>query len=124
MIATGGTKTARRIPGVDKQFNSMTNQEKVAAKIKELQEAVTEVNGSVMVISVIDTDKKERCLMAGVTGYAAKLSEAITDQMTSKDETSVSKIIKKGFALAKLYKAMSDFETDLTEVETLVSNNQ
>lgn len=81
----------------------MTNQEKVAAKIKELQEAVTEVGGSVMVISAINTDKKEEiCVMAGVTGYATKLSEAIASLLASKDETNVSKIIKKGFVLAHL----------------------
>ena len=81
----------------------MTNQEKVAAKIKELQEAVTEVGGSVMVISAIDADKKEEiCVMAGVTGYATKLSEAIASLLTPKDETNVSKIIKKGFVLAHL----------------------
>lgn len=103
MIATGGAKTARRIPGVDKQFNNMTNQEKVAAKIKELQEAVTEVGGSVMVISAINADKKEEiCVKAGVTGYATKLSEAIASLLTPKDETKVSKIIKKGFVLAHL----------------------
>ena len=102
----------------------MTNQEKVNAKIKELQEAVTEVKGSVMVISVIDTDKEERCVTTGVSGYASTLSEAIANQMTRKDETAESKIIKKGFALAKLYKAMCDFKTDVAEVETLESNNQ
>lgn len=85
----------------------MTNQEKVAAKIKELQEAVTEVGGSVMVISAIsaiNADKKEEeiCVMAGVTGYATKLSEAIASLLTHKDETKVSKIIKKGFVLAHL----------------------
>jgi len=37
----------------------MTNQEKVTAKIKELSEAVSEAKGSVMVIGLIDTDKKK-----------------------------------------------------------------
>ena len=80
----------------------MTNQEKVAAKIKELQEAVTEVNGSVIVISAIDTDKKERCVMVGVTGHTTTLSEVIADQMAPKDETSVSKIFKKSIQFQSL----------------------
>ena len=81
----------------------MTNQEKVAAKIKELQEAVTEVDGSVMVISAINADKKEEiCVMTGVTGYATKLSEAIASLMTSEEKSNASKIIKKGFVLAHL----------------------
>ena len=75
------------------------------------------MNGSVMVISAIDTDKKERCVMAGATGYAATLSIVIADQMTSKDETPVGEIIKKGIALACLYKAVGGDET-------LESNNQ
>lgn len=81
----------------------MTNQEKVAAKIKELQEAVTEVGGSVMVISAIKANKKEKiCVMTGVTGYATTLSETIASLMTSEENSNVSKIIKKGFVLAHL----------------------
>ena len=77
-----------------------------------------------MVISVIDTDEKERCVITGVTGYASALSVAIADRMTPKDETQVGKIIKKGFTLAKLQKAIGDLATDVTETETLESNNQ
>lgn len=85
----------------------MTNQEKVAAKIKELQEAVAEVGGSVMVISAISAinaykKEEEISVMTGVTEYAAKLSEAIASLMTSEEKSNVSKIIKKGFVLAYL----------------------
>ena len=103
----------------------MTNQEKVTAKIKELSEAVNEAKGSVMVIGLIDTDKKnESCVIASLQGNGAVLTEAVAKLLSNDGATAIRHIIEKGFAFANLYKIMGGGRADATEVETHESNNQ
>lgn len=58
-MTTTKNKTAWRIPGDDKKFIDMKeNQDKVTAKVKELAETVTAANGSVLVIGLIEGGTK------------------------------------------------------------------
>ena len=103
----------------------MTNQEKVDAKIKELKEAVEEANGSVMVISLGEADKKnESCVISHVSGHSERLIEAVAHLLINRSETEMCSIIMKGFAIANLYKTMGVGSSDVTEKEPLESNNQ
>ena len=103
----------------------MTNEAKVDVKIDELVEAVKEAKGNIMVIGLIGTDKKdENCLMSRVSGSTVKLIEAVAHLLINHNGTPMSSIIKKGFAFANLYKVMDAGSTDVTEKETLESNNQ
>lgn len=102
----------------------MTNQEKVDAKIKELKEAVEEANGSVMVISLGEANKKnESCVISHVSGHSERLIEAVAHLLISHSEREMCSIIKKGFAIATLYKTMGVGSSDSAEVETQESNN-
>lgn len=103
----------------------MTEQEKVTAKIKELSEAVSAAGGSVMVIGLIDTDKKnESCVIASLQGNGTVLTEAVAKLLSNENATAIRRIIEKGFVFASLYKIMGCGKADATEVETHESNNQ
>lgn len=94
----------------------MTIQEKVIAKIKELNEAVSEANGSVMVIGHIENAENNE--VGVITSLHGKTNNLTADVATVLSNDTVRKIVEDGFALANLLKIEGGGIADATEVET------
>jgi hypothetical protein len=107
-----------------KLFNRMASEEKVTAKIKELNEAVSEAKGCVMVIGLIDTDKKnETCVIASLKGKGEALTAAVAKLLSNDGATEIRNIIENGLAFANIHKIMGGGIANATEAETHESNN-
>lgn len=102
----------------------MTIKEKVTAKIKELNEAVSEANGSVIVIGHIENvEDNEIGVITSLLGKASALTVDVATVLSNDIRTPMRNIFEDGFALADLLKIKGGGIADATEVETHKSNN-
>ena len=91
------------------------NQDKVTAKVKELAETVTAAKGSVLVIGLIKGEG-ESSVIAAVQGKPAMITDAIAKLVSNDSANAISEMLKKGLALAALYK-IAGHHADKVEVE-------
>lgn len=97
----------------------MTIKEKVTAKIKELNEAVSEANGSVIVIGHIENaENNEIGVITSLHGKAAELTVDVAMLLSNDSRTPMRKIVEDGLELATLLKIKGGGIADATEVET------
>lgn len=102
----------------------MTIKEKVTAKIKELNEAVSEANGSVIVIGHIENiENNEIGVITSLHGKTSALAVDVATVLSNDSRTPMRNIFEDGFALANLLKIKGGGITDAIEVETHKSNN-
>lgn len=92
--------------------------EAVIQKVKELEAAINENGGSVIVIgSIRETDKRSR-FMASAQGLRGDLLDAIVKLMESDDTAPIAKILQAGIALGTLCESAKTDE--LMQIEKLV----
>jgi ACT domain-containing protein len=102
----------------------MTIKEKLTAKIKELNEAVSEANGSVMVIGHIENvENNEIDVITSLHGKTAALTVDVATLLSNDSRTPMRNIVEDGFALANLLKIKGGGIADVIKVETHKSNN-
>lgn len=89
--------------------------ENVQKKLAELGEAVTAAKGSVLVIGLIKGEG-ESSVIAAVQGKPAMITDAIAKLVSNDSANAISKMLKKGLALAALYK-IAGLHADKVEVE-------
>ena len=95
-------------------------QGKVTAKIKELAETVTAAKGSVLVIGLIK-GQGEDCVIAVAQGKSVMITDAIAKLVSNDSANAISKMLKRGLALADLYK-IAGHHADKVEVEEETTN--
>lgn len=97
----------------------MTIKEKVTAKIKELNEAVSGANGSVMVIGHIENaENNEVGVITSLHGKTSALTVDVATVLSNDSRAPMRKIFEDGLELATLLKIKGSGIADATEVET------
>ena len=96
------------------------NRDKVTAKVKELAETVTAAKGSVLVIGLI-RGEGESSVIAAAQGKPVMIADAIAKLVSNDSANAISKMLKRGLALADLYK-IAGHHADKVEVEEETTN--
>lgn len=100
----------------------MTNQEKVSEKIKELNAAIQEAGGSVLVIGIMDDgiNNEKTFIISSIHGKSKQLIEAVAKLLANNAAEPISAILKSGADYATLLRLTG---YDPEDAETEVTNN-